>query len=150
MINWLGDRFVLVGAGAWTLALYWGIERRGWAVAGFLAGAPLFEGLVSHIVARSRPEGFGFGYPSGHVFGSVVVYGLLAVILCRHGRWGFVRWTVALLAAALILGMGVARLGLRAHWPTDVLGGWLGGLAYLSLGVWGLGLAQSPSLHRYR
>lgn len=69
-----------------------------------------------------------FSFPSGHSSGSMIAFGILAYIAYMKlpGWWG--------LAAAIILGMvplfvGISRVYLGAHFPTDVLAGWLLGLA---------------------
>lgn len=70
-----------------------------------------------------------FSFPSGHAFGSIVFYGLLAYLSVKYlpAPWS---WVVAASLTTLILLIGLSRVYLGAHYPTDVLGGWLlGGLA---------------------
>jgi membrane-associated phospholipid phosphatase len=68
------------------------------------------------------------GFPSGHAQNSVVVYGYLAAQARRSWVW---------IAAGLIaLGVGLSRIYLGVHFPTDVLGGWLIGVAVLLLYLW--------------
>jgi len=65
-----------------------------------------------------------FSFPSGHAFGSFIVYGLLASIAIHYlgepwsilASWGL--WS-------LIFLIGVSRIYLGAHYVLDVLGGWL-------------------------
>jgi membrane-associated phospholipid phosphatase len=89
-----------------------------------------------------------FGLPSAHAQNAVAVWGVIAAAIRRP--WA---WAVAFLLALLI---GVSRLALGVHFPTDVLAGWA--LGALTLGVflaWGdmawrrvsaLGLAQQIGL----
>lgn len=78
----------------------------------------------------------GYGFPSGHVYGDILVYGALAVvapILFGRGAGAAVRvFTVALIVLA-----GPARMAVGAHWPSDVLGGYLWGVAALCVALVG-------------
>src|SRR5262249_30142459 len=71
-------------------------------------------------------------FPSGHSMGSLVGYGMVgyAPVLGLRPRW--LRWGGALLLAALVLLVGFSRLYLRAHYFSDVLGGYLVGTVWLS------------------
>ncbi len=71
-----------------------------------------------------------FGFPSGHVFGDVLVAGLL-VWVCWHSlprRAGLAGLAVAAVVLALA---GPSRVAVGAHWPSDILGGYLWGAAAL-------------------
>lgn len=70
-----------------------------------------------------------FAFPSGHAQGSFVAWVYVAVLVRR-------RWVWALSIAAIVL-IGVSRMYLGQHWPTDILGGWLIGAALLSI-AWAL------------
>jgi undecaprenyl-diphosphatase len=69
-------------------------------------------------------------YPSGHASNAMAFF-LLAALLLSKGN----RWRVA--AVAIALTIGVSRLALGVHWPSDVLGGWLLGTAF-ALGGWAI------------
>jgi hypothetical protein len=69
----------------------------------------------SHVLALSAEPTFGM--PSGHAQNAVAVWGLLATALRR--RWA---WAVA---SALIVTIGLSRIYLGVHFPSDVLVGWL-------------------------
>ena len=77
---------------------------------------------LSQQVKVVGPDG-SFGFPSGHAQHAVVMWGLLAAASRR--RWA---WPAAALAAFFI---GVSRVDLGVHFPSDVLGGWLIGLLCL-------------------
>jgi membrane-associated phospholipid phosphatase len=66
-----------------------------------------------------------FGMPSGHAQNAAGIWGLLAALLRR--RWA---WALALL---IIFAIGLSRLYLGMHFPTDVLAGWLIGFALVWL-----------------
>jgi len=107
------------------------------AVAG---GGQIMSSLLKAGFARARPPEIlheahvrGWSFPSGHSMMAAIVYLALAAMLSRSQE----RWTLKayLLAAAgfAILSVGFSRVYLGVHWPTDVLGGWVAGLAWLSL-----------------
>ncbi|WP_415953002.1 phosphatase PAP2 family protein [Streptomyces sp. KLOTTS4A1] len=74
-------------------------------------------------------------FPSGHAMTATVVCGLLLWLLRRQGLAG-APWTAALSAALVsVLGVGVTRVWLGVHWPSDVLGGWLFGGLTVALAV---------------
>ena len=116
--------------------------RRGWREAVLvmtiivLVGAN--EGLKA-LIGRPRPGG-GIGidhdsFPSGHVFESVILLGMLWVVLVAPGIRGVAaRRTLAIAMVGAAVLIGVSRVFLERHWPSDILGGYLfGGLA-----LWGL------------
>ncbi|MEW5762117.1 MAG: phosphatase PAP2 family protein [Bacillota bacterium] len=78
------------------------------------------------------------GFPSGHAQNAVVLWGYVAA------RWR--RPLTLALAVLMPLGIGLSRLYLGAHFPHDVLGGWLLGLAVLLLFLWGARRAAGLAL----
>jgi len=73
------------------------------------------------------------GFPSGHVFGEVVVYGLIFAYAGRVLRFRPLVWLVRLACLAVIALGGPARMYTGAHWPSDVYGSMLLGGLYLAL-----------------
>lgn len=88
------------------------------------------------LVARPRPDfaviGTSLGsFPSGHVIQVTVAFGLLAPALYLvTGSRGVFRASLGLFGV-MVLGVAASRVVLAAHWPTDVLGGFLIGGAIL-------------------
>jgi membrane-associated phospholipid phosphatase len=126
---------LVLGRGAWLGRRL----RQALAVtAVLLVGIGLRLALVN-LIARPRPPrsdwaGFAHGYafPSGHTTTSALSAGVLIwLVLARlTGVW---RAIVAPVLACWALAVGMTRAYLGVHWPTDVLGGWLLALAWLSL-----------------
>ena len=86
---------------------------------------------------RARPTLFekitapqSYSFPSGHAMGSIVVYAMIAFVLSR--LYPALKWPVYALAAVLIALIGLSRIYLGVHWPSDVLGGFLAGGALLA------------------
>lgn len=100
-----------------------------------MIGAVSLDNLVKFIIARARPASLfwavsasGWSFPSGHATESVAVYLTLAN-LCSHLQTRAVIRTLIYAAgfAAPFL-IGISRVYLGVHWPTDVVAGWaLGG-----------------------
>lgn len=91
----------------------------------------LNEGLKS-FVQRERPlhqlvEVTGYSFPSGHAMVGLAFYGLLAYLLCRHLRNGTLRYTLIIFFMLLVLVIGVSRIYLGVHYPSDVLAGFAAG-----------------------
>ena len=117
------------------------------ALCGAYAATQAIVTLVKVIVERARPDSAealshagGYAFPSGHSATAVVVYGALALIAARHGG-ARVRATAIAAAVALAVLVGITRVYLGVHFPSDVLAGWLLGAAVLAV-VWRLAVSR--------
>ena len=86
--------------------------------------------LVAHIVETTS-----MSFPSGHAMLSAVTYLTLGAMLARTQESARLRGYVLGAAILLTLLIGVSRVYLGVHWPTDVLAGWCLGAAW-ALGCW--------------
>lgn len=77
----------------------------------------------SPVVRALSAESY-YGLPSGHAQNAVVVWGMLAAFVRRRWMW--------VSAVALMILIGVSRVYLAVHFPSDVVGGWLIGLVILA------------------
>lgn len=137
-ITHLGDTlWVAAAATLVLLVLAW--RRLGplvlvWSVA--LIGILPINGGLKALFRRERPlhhHGFiiepGWSFPSGHAFGAVVFYGMLAYVLLRLSP----RFHRAIIAGAVLLVgvIGISRIMLQVHYFSDVLAGYATGGAWL-------------------
>jgi len=84
-----------------------------------------------------------FGFPSGHASGALLVIGAIAWIITRRVASPAWRVAVWVIAACWISLTGFGRIYVGAHWPSDVLGGWLWSAAALVLIAWGIEVVRS-------
>ncbi len=75
-----------------------------------------------------------YSFPSGHAMAAVAIYGMAAVVIARLEPR--LRRLAALLTPLLALLVGVSRVYLGVHWPTDVLAGFAAGACLLFAGVY--------------
>jgi undecaprenyl-diphosphatase len=107
-------------------------------------GTVALEQILKHAVSRTRPAGHhivaahGASWPSGHASSSLALYGaLLLIVLDRSGPGGIRarRFCLAAIAptAALVVLIGLSRVYLAVHYPTDVIAGWALAAAWLTI-----------------
>jgi membrane-associated phospholipid phosphatase len=123
--------------------LAWLVLRRAWWTAAFVVAAaalvsPLTT-LLKELIGRQRPQfargGAGYeslSYPSGHASG-VAALVTVALVLAwpRLTRTARRMWLAA--GVALVLLVGLTRIWLGVHYPSDVLGGWALGVGWTLL-----------------
>jgi membrane-associated phospholipid phosphatase len=129
-----------VGLALMTLGL---AVAASWRPVAFVVVALLGEvagyGAASQLVGRLRPEvpdltaglPSAASWPSGHVAAAVTVYGALAALVVAYGRSRW-RWATVALPVVLGVAVGVSRIYVAAHYPTDVLAG----LGFGAVWVW--------------
>ena len=107
------------------------------------AAAKLFEFGCKLLFQRDRPglidpatQFMGdFSFPSGHTLDSTAIYGFILALLAANLEQTFWKYLLLLAGIVLIFAVGLSRVVLRAHWPSDVMAGWLAGAVLVSLGA---------------
>ena len=133
----LGEPEVLIAATFIIALLFWR-RGRGRLAAGFLAILLLgraLTGLQKYWIARGRPDLETHlvvvktsSFPSGHSASSMIFYLTLALVLAGHTPWRRRAAAAAIIFSSLI---GISRVMLGVHWPSDVIGGWSFGLFWV-------------------
>jgi undecaprenyl-diphosphatase len=137
---------LLLARRRWLLATVWLVAAIG--------GGMLNAGL-KHGFQRERPPAAlrdvavtetNLSFPSGHSMGSLIGYGMLGYVLVLRQRRLAARVAVGAGLAGLILLIGCSRVYLRAHWFSDVLGGFAIGTVWLTFCISGLEIVRRRSL----
>lgn len=165
-VDWIGylpQFVVIVGLIAVT---FWiaGWRREAFAIVMAEVSEGIVNNAVKWLVVRPRPDPSlvkvylplqDYTFPSGHAFSFLVVFGLLSIILIERLRPSTTRTVIVVILVALIVIVGPVRSYLGAHWPSDVLAGYLlGAVDLFVLAVWyrrgkeaRQALAGAPGVH---
>jgi membrane-associated phospholipid phosphatase len=103
-------------------------------------GGKLVEYVIKNTVHRRRPQyaaeflnGVSYSFPSGHTMGATICYLMLAYLIAtRPGALTAEKWIPFTIAAVIIAAVAFSRLYLGVHYPTDVVGGFAAGMAWLT------------------
>lgn len=138
-------------ADTWTILFILGLasvvllisnKDRAW-ILGLLvsvAGAKISEIAIKIFIGRERPGDFAlldldtFSFPSGHATVALALYGFIAYLLWQH--YPRLRSVILGTAVALVALIGMSRVYIGVHYPSDVLGGYLLGSIWVLCGIW--------------
>ena len=87
--------------------------------------------VLKNIIARIRPDHLrlikqgGYSYPSGHAMISIAVYGFLIFYIYKKVKEKKAKVFLITLLTLLIIGIGISRIYLGVHYPSDVLAGYI-------------------------
>jgi undecaprenyl-diphosphatase len=109
-------------------------------VCGSILSGVLVASILKDAFGRARPDllpdpvyATGASFPSGHSMMSAVTYLTLGALLARSHERKRLKAYFLLVALGLTAAIGVTRVYLGVHWPTDVLAGWAAGAAWALL-----------------
>ena len=134
VVSFVGSPGFLAGVGIATIGVFFYL---GWKRAVLLfvitiAGELILDVTLKGFYARIRPEPFfdyalpsSFSFPSGHALGSFCYYGMSAWLVTSRLRSVAAVWSIRVGAGLLILLIGISRVYLGVHFPTDVIAGYI-------------------------
>jgi len=137
--TWLGSSLVVISISFIVLiSLYikfkYRIELIFFVIA--LATSTILNQLLKNLFQRKRPTGhslieqLGFSFPSGHAMAAFTLYAIISFLLWKHIKTKQGRTIMIIFAASMIIMIGLSRIYLGVHYPSDVFGG------YLVSGIW--------------
>jgi undecaprenyl-diphosphatase len=132
-----------------ALAIFWFLRWRraaAWLTV-TMAGALALDLALKYAFHRPRPQAFfgvepqSYSFPSGHALCSFCFYGVLAGLIAARARSMIFRVAAGVVAATLVAAIGLSRIYLGMHYPSDVIAG------YLAASMW---VASLLALDRWR
>ena len=118
--------------------LFVGWRRAAGWLAVTMAGALALDLALKFAFRRPRPQVFfgvaphSYSFPSGHALCSFCFYGVLAGLIAARTRWPALRVAVGVIAAMLVAAIGLSRIYLGMHYPSDVVAGYLAAAMWVS------------------
>ncbi|MDK8179836.1 phosphatase PAP2 family protein [Paenibacillus sp. UMB4589-SE434] len=101
-----------------------------------LGGAAIWNQILKYLIQRERPiihllvEEKGYSFPSGHTMGALALYGAITFLLWGHLTSRAGRISLVIFNCLLVAMIGISRVYLGAHFPSDIIG------ALLASGLW--------------
>jgi membrane-associated phospholipid phosphatase len=109
-------------------------EREGLFAGVAIIGSALLNLATKQFFARERPSLWEsiapettYGFPSGHAMGSMTL-AMVFILLAWPTRW---RWPALVAMAAFVVMVGLSRIYLGVHYPSDILAGWTAAMAWV-------------------
>ncbi|MGX7164643.1 phosphatase PAP2 family protein [Enterococcus massiliensis] len=110
-----------------------------WLGIGVLGIAGILNPLIKLVFTRERPTllhlvtEHSYSFPSGHSTGSMVLFGTLIFLVPTLFTSTTARWIARIFLGFIILAIGISRIYLGVHFPSDIIGGYSLGLGWLFL-----------------
>lgn len=135
-ITFLGEGLTMTLLGVLVI-LFIKDKRRGVSLLGGLALVAGLNSGLKLIIRRPRPlmehliAESGFSFPSGHSASSMAFYGYLIYLVYTKCQNKTLKYSLIIFLVLIILGIGISRMYLGVHYPSDVLGGFTFGLSMI-------------------
>lgn len=110
-----------------------------WFGLGTVGVAGIGNTAIKMLVQRERPslkhlvEEFTYSFPSGHSTGSMILFGSLILLIGLLVKNQLLRWGLQIFLGLLIFTIGISRIYLGVHYPSDITAGFCLGLSWLLL-----------------
>ncbi len=118
------------------------VRGAAWTLPIAVLGAGIIIQSIKMFVQRPRPQAVphsfqpllhetGYSFPSGHSLIAMVVYGLLGYFVLHLFKNHLARFLVRVVTVLVVFFIGISRVYVGVHYPTDVLAGWTAGVPWL-------------------
>ncbi len=107
-----------------------------------MIGSALLNQLLKYSFQRARPdlhrliEIESYSFPSGHAMNAFTVYTIISFLLWRHIHSKAGRTMLIMSSALMILGIGLSRIYLGVHYPSDIIAGYFASACWLGIIIW--------------
>ena len=97
--------------------------------------------IVKYIIRRPRPDHLrlikqgGYSFPSGHAMISIAMYGFLIYLVNKKVKNKILRIILTILLVVIIISIGLSRIYVGVHYPSDILAGYLFSLSILIITI---------------
>lgn len=141
-VTHMGSVWFVTSLSVVVILSLWFKARDKWATLFFIiavGGTGALTWLLKQVYERGRPsineaiDAIGFSFPSGHSMGSLVFYGFLIYLIVRSQQNKVIKIGFSMALGLLILLIGTSRIYLGAHFPSDIIAGYIVGTIWLTL-----------------
>jgi undecaprenyl-diphosphatase len=146
LITNLGSTGFVIGVivGITAIGAYYHYHREILGLNICVSGALIFSQTLKFSFHRPRPDlpwlapASGYSFPSGHALISLSLYGFITYLILQNLKWPRGRILLAGVIMLIPLGVGISRVYLGVHYPSDVVGGWALAIGWLGTCVAGM------------
>lgn len=107
-----------------------------------IIGSALLNQLLKYSFQRARPELHrlievdNYSFPSGHAMNAFTVYTIISFLLWRHIPTRIGRTALIIISAFMIFAIGISRIYLGVHYPSDIIAGFFASGCWLGVAIW--------------
>ena len=136
VITHVGGAKIVLVLTVLAIILIKGLKNKLFLLTGIVGTAGL-NVVLKHIIQRERPNinrlipEKGYSFPSGHSMMSMAFYGMLIFLIFKYVKNTALKWTLIVILTILLSTIGITRIYLGVHYPSDVIGGFVVSLTYL-------------------
>ena len=142
-ITFFGTHRFFIPANLWLIAYFVFVRRKSWysiRIASVALSSLVIMLVLKKIFNRNRPDNpirqaLGKSFPSGHALMSMTFYGLLVYIIHKTVHNVPFRWTLTIPLLGFVQLIGLSRIYLRNHYPSDIVAGNVTGLLWLIISL---------------
>jgi undecaprenyl-diphosphatase len=142
-ITYFGTHRFFIPANLWLIAYFIFVRRKSWysiRIASVALSSLVIMLLLKKIFNRNRPDNplqqaLGKSFPSGHALMSLTFYGLLVYIIHKTVHNVPLRWMLTIPLVGFVQLIGLSRVYLRNHYPSDIVAGNVTGLVWLIISL---------------
>ncbi len=147
LVTAMGSPIIMISIAVITVWFLLAVKKHSWDATILmiaLTGAAFMDWILKMSFHRSRPippglvQASGYSFPSGHAMVSFVFYGMLIYLIWINFKPRKTTYLISFFIVLLILAIGISRIYLGVHYPSDVIAGYAAGGFWLTGCIMGL------------